>query len=194
MRRGTRSGAKRQNVLARDATVLRRMKSGDVDAFRTLYDLYVRDVYRYTISIVRNETDTDDVLQIVWLTFWAKRHQIEVHGETVLPWLLVTARHLSLKRVAARSRVETNLLDDYGLTAVAPQGPLPGYEGLLRYVDELVASLPAMDRAVFELCVHDDLSYAAAAEELGISTSAVRNRLHRIRLRLRVSLTNEGIS
>ena len=41
------------------------------------------------------------------------------------------------------------------------------------------------DRRIFALCVIDGYAYQAAADELGVSHGAVRNRLSRIRTRLR---------
>ena len=54
-------------------------------------------------------------------------------------------------------------------------------EAILREVDVL----GELDRAIFRLCAAEGYAYAAAAEELGVTQGVVRNRLSRIRMRLR---------
>ena len=48
-----------------------------------------------------------------------------------------------------------------------------------------VAGLSPLDRDIFRLCTAEGYAYQAAAEELGVAHGVVRNRLSRIRTRLR---------
>ena len=59
---------------------------------------------------------------------------------------------------------------------------------LLAYVERVAAALPEPDRTVFELCIRGDHSYEEAAAQAGITPAAVRNRLSRLRSRLRNEL------
>jgi DNA-directed RNA polymerase specialized sigma24 family protein len=52
---------------------------------------------------------------------------------------------------------------------------------ILREVD----GLSPLDREIFRLCATEGYAYGAAAEELGVAHGVVRNRLSRIRTRLR---------
>ena len=51
-----------------------------------------------------------------------------------------------------------------------------------------VSDLSALDREIFRLCAAEGYAYQAAAEELGVAHGVVRNRLSRIRTRLRTSV------
>jgi RNA polymerase sigma-70 factor (ECF subfamily) len=48
-----------------------------------------------------------------------------------------------------------------------------------------VAGMSALDRDIFRLCATEGYAYRAAAEQLGVAHGVVRNRLSRIRTRLR---------
>jgi RNA polymerase sigma-70 factor (ECF subfamily) len=48
-----------------------------------------------------------------------------------------------------------------------------------------VEGLSPLDRDIFRLCAVDGYAYQAAADELGVAHGVVRNRLSRIRSRLR---------
>ena len=53
-----------------------------------------------------------------------------------------------------------------------------------RIMQEL-AGLSPLDRDIFRLCAAEGYAYQAAAEQLGVEHGVVRNRLSRIRTRLR---------
>ena len=55
-------------------------------------------------------------------------------------------------------------------------------------IDKAVAALAPNDRRLYELCVEGDRTYEHAARELGVTHAVVRNRLHRLRARLRADL------
>lgn len=56
---------------------------------------------------------------------------------------------------------------------------------MLERVRESLAGLSDVDRRLFELCVLGDLTYAQAADELGLTHGGIRNRVSRLRGRLR---------
>jgi RNA polymerase sigma-70 factor (ECF subfamily) len=52
-----------------------------------------------------------------------------------------------------------------------------------------MAGMPLVDQEIFWLCLVGDLSYKQAARQLGISHGSVRNRLSRLKARLRSELS-----
>ncbi len=52
-----------------------------------------------------------------------------------------------------------------------------------------MSQMPLLDQEIFWLCVVGDLSYKQAARQLGISHGSVRNRLSRLKARLRTELS-----
>ena len=55
-----------------------------------------------------------------------------------------------------------------------------------------VGTLSPLDQQIFRLCAEEGYAYGAAAEALGVSHGVVRNRLSRIRTRLRGTIAAEG--
>jgi len=55
-----------------------------------------------------------------------------------------------------------------------------------------VAQLTPLDQQIFRLCAAEGYAYQAAAEQLGVGHGVVRNRLSRIRTRLRTEVTTES--
>ena len=58
-----------------------------------------------------------------------------------------------------------------------------------RRARKAVAALSPVDQQLYALCVDGGATYEQAAQELGVSHSVVRNRIHRLRTRLRADLS-----
>jgi len=175
-----------------DLALLHRLADGSKAALATLYDRYSRVVYAYTAARLEPREDVEEISQDVFITLWRKRATISIAGESVLPWLLVTSRNLIANRRRSLQVVEKRRSDspvDGSLADVRP-GPeeLAERGQLLAYVESVVAALTEPDRTVFELCIRGDHSYEEAARQVGLSEGAVRNRLSRLRGRLRNEL------
>lgn len=179
-----------------DRSLLAAAQRGDRDAFAELYETHVRDVYRYALRMLRDRSAAEDITQDVFTLAWAKRAEIKIVDVSLLPWLLVTSRNLSLNRLKRANR--TVELDE----AAQSPDPASGPESTLidrqlgESIQQAVAELSEVDQRLYRLCLVDELSYRDAASALGTTTSSVRNRLVRLRRSLRLSLaTNEeGLS
>lgn len=182
--------------LVDEHVLLERLRSGDRASLAVLYRRHRRPVYLAALSTLRARSDAEEILQDTFVTMWARRGSISLVGQSTLPWLLTTARYLSLNRARAISRVRSDSLEVAAELPSSTRSPL-AETMLLELRAELqaaIAELSDTDQAIVELCLVDDLSYKQAAHRLGLSHAAVRNRLSRLRAHLRTSLTtrNEG--
>lgn len=170
-----------------DRLLLARTRGGDRDAFGALYARHVTPVYWQAYRLTGTAHDAEEVTQDVFVTAWRRRADLHVVDTSVLPWLLATAKYVALNLRRKRTRRQWEELDD----SVAGEAPEPVDEVvsamLLARVRESVAGLSALDQQLFERCVVGDLTYAEAADELGVTHGAVRNRVARIRSRVRAA-------
>ena len=177
-------------IAAPDA-LFARVRVGDREAFRLLFRQHQRSVYWAAFSVLRIRGDSEEVLQDAFLTLWNKRATIDLVGESELPWLITTARYLALNRRRSENRRPRDSLDA-GLEIVddapSPESAAIGNEALRR-IRSVMATRPEVDQRIFELCLVDDLSYEQAATRLGVSHATVRNRLSRLKGRLRTELS-----
>ncbi|MET0822092.1 MAG: RNA polymerase sigma factor [Aeromicrobium sp.] len=170
-----------------DRALLHLAARGDRRAFGLLYDRHVRPVYWQTYGVLRDDREAEDATQDVFVTMWHKIRTITLVDESVLPWLLVTARYTALNSRRARLRRRADELDDGATAASVVEDEVEA--GLVRAeIDKATAALSPIDRRLYELCVDGDHTYDMAAHELGVSHAVVRNRLSRLRTRLRADL------
>ncbi|HWM17522.1 MAG TPA: sigma-70 family RNA polymerase sigma factor [Microbacterium sp.] len=170
-----------------DANLVAQAASGSENAFRTLYRAYVRPVYWLAHGLVGNPADAEDVTQETFLVAWRKLPGLELAGDSLLPWLVTVCRFQAANRIRAqrRDRDHTTAHADEALpSTVNVEQQVIDTEFAERILRE-VAGLSALDREIFRLCATEGYAYRSAAEELGVAHGVVRNRLSRIRTRLR---------
>jgi RNA polymerase sigma-70 factor (ECF subfamily) len=175
-----------------DRDLLHSLAEGRRGALGTLYDRHSRVVYAYITARLDTREDIEEISQDVFVTLWRKRSSITAVGESLLPWLLVTSRNLIANRRRSLQAVEKRRAGATVDETVPDSRPGPDEiaerDQLLAYVESVASALPEPDRTVFELCIRGDHSYEEAAAEVGITPGAVRNRLSRLRSRLRNEL------
>ena len=162
--------------------------AGTESSFVAIYDRYKQIVYRAALTRVANTHDAEDVVAIVFLTAWRKRADVRFVDGSLRPWLLTVMVNvtLNLQRSTRRNRL---LLAKCLPTDATPD---PSHELLSRmYAQNAVnairtaaGNLNGRDRQIFELCLVEELSMAAAAAALDIPVGTVKSRLSRIRRRL----------
>jgi RNA polymerase sigma factor (sigma-70 family) len=172
---------------AGDASLVAQAASGSEHAFRTLYRAYVRPVYWLAHGLVGNDSDAEDVTQETFLVAWRKLRGLELAGDSLLPWLVTVCRFQAANRIRAQRRDRRHTAeaadDSIPSTVDVEQQVIDGdfAERILREVE----GLSPLDQDIFRLCATEGYAYQAAAEELGVAHGVVRNRLSRIRTRLR---------
>ncbi|GAA2012973.1 RNA polymerase sigma factor [Microbacterium ulmi] len=170
-----------------DAVLVARAARGSEQAFRELYRAYVRPVYWLAHALLGNPSDAEDVTQETFLVAWRKIPDLELRGESLLPWLATVCRFQAANRIRIQRRDREHAgasADDTLPSTVDVEQQVIGAQLADRILRE-VAGLSALDRDIFRLCAADGYAYQAAADELGVSHAVVRNRLSRIRTRLR---------
>lgn len=170
-----------------DAALLARSGAGAEPAFAEVVRRHSGPLYAVAYRQLQSAADAEEIVQDAFLLLWRKRGRLHLVGESVLPALIVSVKHLAANRRRARARRAAHE------SAVRPPEPVGLDEGtavadLLRRAFE---ALPPLDAQVARLCLEQDVTYAEAAARLGISEGAVRNRLSRARSRLRKDLEGD---
>lgn len=179
-----------ETVAFDDSSRVASLKTNDVEALGMLYSQHIRPVFAFALTQLGTRSDAEDVAQEAFIALWEARHRIELFGDSILPWLLATARFksLNLRRAKARIARLTTALDENTRSSVPSPLERLEEEEVSAYIEQAVNSLSSTDRRLFDLCIVDGVSYAKAAESLGLSHQTLRGRLSRLRTRLRREL------
>lgn len=74
-------------------TLVERTKSGDRDAYATLYERFVDQIYRYVYFRV-NQDDAEDIVETVFVKAWENISKYANNGSTFSSWLFRIAHNL----------------------------------------------------------------------------------------------------
>ena len=173
-----------------------RYARGEDQAFSQLYDALAPRLHRYLLRASRDPTRADDLLQQTMLRIHRARGRFIV-GAEVLPWAFAIARRLfidSARRRVNESRTISLETGDHGESVedvAADQRPadeLIDSQRLGSTIEAQLERLPESHRAAFELIQKDGLSIREAAAVLGATPGAVKLRVHRAYVALRLAL------
>lgn len=171
-----------------DVVLLERSSTGDRVAFEQIYDRHVRAVYWQAHRVLRDADAAEEISQDAFITLWHKARSVRIVDESVLPWLLVTARFLALNAHRRRRRDRSEVLDDDVADPSVDVEQATVAAEVQQQIDAAVDQLSEIDQRLYHLCLDGDHSYESAARELGVSHGVVRNRLSRLRTQLRADL------
>jgi RNA polymerase sigma-70 factor (ECF subfamily) len=147
-------------------------------------------LYRVALSLVRNPSEAEDVVQDVFVRVLQRKRELAAIVE-LRPWLVRIAWNLSLDR---RRRVRPDQMDEVfaeGLIAAdLPVDEALAEAGRIHRVLGAMDGLPQRERQALLLSAMDELSSAEIAAILGRSESSIRSLLFRARTHLRQRLEN----
>ena len=179
-----------------DASLVRRMASGDEQALGTLYDRWHPLVHAVVLRILRQRDDVDDVVEDVFWQAWRQAGRYEPSRAAVQTWLMTIARSRALDRVRALKRLREEPMEtesgDVAAQQLAEGNPGMDAEASERrtIVIAALAELPAEQRECLELGYFGGLSQTEIAERtrqpLGTVKTRMRLAMQKLKGRLRI--------
>ena len=176
-----------------DETLLAQARAGNRQSLETLLERHQGRVYRFGMKMCRNPEDAKDVLQDTLLAM--ARGVRDFRGSSsISTWLYTIARSFCIKKrrkskfapedegsLETGAPAEARTLAD---PAETPDEVLAGKQ-MERALEQAIAELEPMYREVLLLRDAEGLTAPEVAEVLGVTTQAVKSRLHRARLAVR---------
>jgi RNA polymerase sigma-70 factor (ECF subfamily) len=172
-----------------DTELLSLVKKDDGKAFETLVYRYNVTLYKFIYARIRDEHDTKDILQEVFISCWKNRHTIITSDKigsylTRAAYYAVIDWQIQHKKILAR---QTVLLEKDEPTTFPVENQLISLE-LREEVDTIVSKMNDTMQKVFVSSRWEAKSIQEIAVEQGLSEQTVKNNislaLKRIRLKL----------
>jgi RNA polymerase sigma-70 factor (ECF subfamily) len=180
-----------------DHELIAGVRKGDAASFEKIMRRYNQRVFRAARSVLRNDTEAEDVVQETFVR--AYRHLGDFEERSSLgTWLTRIAVNEALSRLR-RSRLFGALENDKDQnekeSSVKSTQQGPEEEASSRELRSVLVaaidSLPEDFRTVFVMREIEGLSTLETSEALQLSSEAVRVRLHRARSALRASVEKQ---
>jgi len=148
--------------------------------FQDVYDEYAAEVYRFALWLSGDKFEAEDITSETFIRAWVRISTIRT--ETLKAYLFTIARNVYL----TKQRKGGNHV---ALSDIYPD-PAPELDEMvesqlkLLHVQNILQTLPEIDRAAFVLRVQHELPYAEIARVLELSLTATKVKIHRVRKKL----------
>jgi RNA polymerase sigma-70 factor, ECF subfamily len=185
-----------------DAQLLEALRRGAPEAAEALFDRYHRKVYNLAMSILKNESDAEEVTQDVFLRVIQKSDMFK--GNSALySWIYRICVYACLMRLRVKRRTETVSIEEFmpvftdgGMHASSVGDWTREVERKMldkelgQVIRMFTEDLSEKYKVVFILSDIKGFANEETAQILGLTVPAVKSRLHRARLYLRERLAH----
>jgi RNA polymerase sigma-70 factor (family 1) len=165
------------------------IKNGNAQAFRELYNRYKESVFLMVYRRVRDEEESKDIVQEIFLKLWLGRESL-VELDNLDYYLFGTARNKIIshyRKNEVKLRAEGSLIAQLDhLESSADQDIL--MDELNSKIQEVVDRLPPTMKACYHLSRSEGKKIKEIASNLNLSEQTVRNNISEALRRLRLGL------
>lgn len=173
------------------------VQDNDVASFSEIIRRYSDKVHNLAMRITRNNEDTEEIMQDVFIIVFTKVHKFE--GKSAFSsWLYRVTTNTAFMKLRKRRMQNTVSLEDNGIidknTWISSRSEnidvnyISSQHEMRALIESALEALPDEYRTIFLLRDVDGLSNQEVAEILKITVPAVKSRLHRSRIMLRKKL------
>ncbi|MFC9327322.1 RNA polymerase sigma factor [Kitasatospora sp. NPDC057015] len=160
-------------------------QGGDVDSLSALVSGSYPNVQRFAHSLCGSPQDAEDAAQEALIILYRRIGMLRAGG-ALASWMFRIVRNECLRRARIGLRIEPAPLPDATAVASAEDEVLQRLEA--GRVAAAIAALPADQRRVLIMRDIQGHSGRTVADALGLSTAAMKSRLHRARAAVQQTL------
>jgi RNA polymerase sigma-70 factor (ECF subfamily) len=177
-----------------EGQLVKKLKSGDLNAFNQLFNLYSSRLYHFAYGYLKSKAEAEELVQETFCRIWERKNDLKEEFQFRSYLFTIAFNHIKKQ---FRSKA---LLNKY-MALVASGSPEDAqthddvnYPSLKKLVDRLVDEMPEKRKAVFIKSRYEGKSAMDIASEMNISKSTVENHLNQALRYLRNNLREEHVA
>lgn len=141
-------------------------------------------IFRLAFRVTLNTQEAEDLTQDTLVRVWSKREELS-EEKSLEAFCITVCRNMALDRVKRTEHSNLSLDDEGTATDAYDNGLAPDermeHDERLQRVHQLFNALPERLRTALQLRDIEGMSYAEAAQAMGVSEDLFRVTLHRAR-------------
>ncbi|WP_372934338.1 RNA polymerase sigma-70 factor [Mariniphaga sediminis] len=157
-----------------------RIKSDDIGAFKSLYDLYSRQLLNFILQYLKETGEAEEILQDVFLSVWEGRKSLQVDKsvKSYLFRIAVNKVYNHLKRRVVERKYQYYLSNNEHTSENNIEDKIY-FSELKETIDQILGQLPVQQRRIFRLSRLEGMSHDEIAKKFNISVRTVENQIYR---------------
>ncbi|TLU99120.1 RNA polymerase sigma-70 factor [Dyadobacter luticola] len=182
---------KKKSVYSSDPEIVNAIRRGDEKAFELTFRTYYPRLCHYACSLLKDEEESEEVVQTVFFTIWEKREYLEITlslksylYRAVHNHCLNRFKHASVREVHREHTLNFASQSYESVTEVIHANELE------ERIEKAVSTLPEQCQKAFRMSRFEELKYQEIADRLEISVKTVENQIGKALKILRVELAD----
>ena len=165
--------------------LIERVKAGDTDALKTVYEAYSQKMRNACIRITQEDEDTvDDLVQESFIRAYYSLEKLK-DASKFGEWVVVITKNVSLRYLERKRKIQVMPFSEIGDGFDVESSYTSDSKLEEKELFELIDKLPSGYRNVFRMAVIDGFSHKEIAENLGIEPHSSSSQLTRAKGLLR---------
>ena len=174
--------------------LIERVKAGDADALKTVYETYSQRMRNVCIGITQEDEDTvSDLVQEAFIRAYyslGKLKDSSKFGE----WIVAITKNVSLRYLERKQKVQvmpfSSIADEFDVESSLASDSMLEEKELL----EIINKLPSGYCKVFKMAVIEGFSHKEIAEKLGIEPHSSSSQLTRAKAMLQAMINKRTLA
>lgn len=170
----------------------KKFKEGDLNAFQTIYDSFLPNLYAYGVKLAPGFELLDDCIQELFLDLYTHRKNLTI-PENLEFYLLKSLRYIIFHKIKKENRytnIEEKLTksflfnletEDYESDSII--------QDKLELIRSALSELNSTQREILYLKFYNNMNYSEIAEILGVKPDSAKKQVYRVVERLREVLS-----
>ncbi|MGV8093082.1 MAG: RNA polymerase sigma factor [Mangrovibacterium sp.] len=162
-----------------DESLIKRFAEGDMRAFDSIYAIFNPKLQRFVFTLVKTETDTEEIVQEVFVKLWENRERLKKFT-SFENYLFTIAYHTTVSLLRKRAK-EIQYVEYIKSIQIEVEdfsdNETFNKDEIHETLDLLIEKMPERQREVFKMKHFQSCSYKEIADNLNISVNTVENHI-----------------
>lgn len=167
-------------------SLINRIASGDLEAFKSLYQSYQKRLFAYSIKMLTDAAAAEELSSDVMLEVWKQAGEFQ--GRSKLSTWIFGIAHNKALNVLRQKNTRTNVgLDQARITVDERPDPEQSAErrDTLKHLETALGTLSLDHREVVELTFYHEFSYEEIAQIMNCPVNTVKSRMFYAKQKMR---------
>jgi RNA polymerase sigma-70 factor (family 1) len=178
-----------------DIEMVKRLQTGDVEAFDFIYEKYAGKLYLFGLKYLRSTTEAEELVQSVFLKLW----ETHKHLDTNLSFksYIFTIAYNDICKIFRRRNYMQKFISETlyeNSQSSSKTEEAVDFQSELERLEQIVDMLPERQKIIFRKSRQDGKATKEIASELGISPGTVDNYISKSLSFIRSHLKYESLS
>lgn len=176
-----------------DQYILKQLRKGDIKVFESLFHSFHPGMLLYSISILKNRSLAEEVVQDVFYNIWKNRNEflIKTSWHSYLYKSVYNNSLMVLRKKDRSMRLEEDTLKNIPGNGIDPSEEID-FNVLNSAVKKTLEEMPERTRNIFSMSRNEGMKYKEIAKQLNISIKTVEANMGKALRAFRLSLKDYG--